>query len=723
MGCSLFLYLALKFELMKNIYFLIIIFSFCFVKLSGQISDGGKPASFANNLKSAVPVMILPHIDNSKLLTEDIENENIGLKPFRFAKTIEINYNTNNSGKWEILENGDKIWQIGFYSEGALSLNVIFSKFKIPIGAKLFIYNENKTEILGAFTNKNQIPTGKLATSIINSNSIIIEYNEPKNAEFSGELEIYKINHGYKLIESFEKDGAYGSSGNCNVDINCTQGSAWQKEKRAVCRIIIGGTNMCSGALINNTLQDGTPFFLTANHCVTQPYDEWVFYFNYESPSCNGPDGLINQTISGCQLKATSSKLDFCLVQLSSNPPLLYKPYYAGWNLAVIPATNTTCIHHPSGDVKKISKDNNSPTISNYGNGYDYNSHWKISQWDLGTTEGGSSGSPLFDANNRIVGSLTGGMAQCGSSVDDYFSRIDLAWNKYSLITEQLKNWLDPNNTGVSSINGFDPYSDVTCDTLTNFTSTDNLMGYNFTTQWGYWSGHNGYGFKEFADRYYTSSTINVHAINMPIARAFSADSLNNYITIKVWDNLNTKPNNVLGSKDVLISDFKKGFWKLIGLHSSVAVTDTFYVGYEIYYNSPVDTFATFIAENRGTSGLNSAYIFNSSWKQFNEISALHTSYGYNILSCNTVNVNELKNKTLEINLFPNPASNFLNIVSSENKNLNINIYNLLGKNVYSKKSVNPISTIDVSELPSGMYIVNVVSENSQISKRIIISR
>ena len=192
---------------------------------------------------------------------------------------------------------------------------------------------------------------------------------------------------------------------------------------------------------------------------------------------------------------------------------------------------------------------------------------------------------------------------------------------------------------------------------------------------------------------------------------------------MKVWDNLNSKPNNELGSKDVLISEFMEGYWANIGFHSTISVIDTFYVGYEVYYNNPVDTFATFIAEDRGTTGTNTAYVFSNSWKQFNEISSLNTAFGFDILLCNFVGVNELKNKSFDFKIFPNPANNILNIVSSENQNLNVNIYNLLGKNVYSENSITPISKINISDLPNGMYIISVVSENSQISKRIVISR
>lgn len=707
---------------MKNRYILLITFIFSFLNIYGQISDGGIPASFNNNLKSSVSLILLPYIDNSRLLTEDAENENSGLKPYRFAKTIEVDYNTNNSGNWDIADSGEKIWRIGFYSENALSLNIIFKKFRIPIGAKLFLYNEDKSQILGAFTNKNQIPTGKLATSIINSNTVIIEYNEPKNAEFKGELEVYKINHGYKPIEWINNDENLNKSGACNVDINCAEGSAWQKEKRAVCKIIMGGTNMCSGSLINNTLQDGTPLVLTANHCSNQPFDEWVFYFNYEHSACNSTDGSTSQSISGCQLKATSTKIDFRLVQLSSSVPINFKPYFAGWTLSTSPSANTSCIHHPGGDVKKISKDFNSQSIGDYGYGYLPDSHWLISQWDIGTTEGGSSGSPLFDSNHRIIGSLTGGQAQCGNSVNDYYSRFDMAWNTYTSSNEQLKYWLDPNNSGVTSLNGYDQYSDLQCDTLSNFKNTDVLTAWITTNKWGFWSGQNEFGFTEFADRFYTQTSKYINGIYLPVCKAFSANE-SNYITIKVWDNLNSKPNNVLGSKEVKINEFTEGLWKFIGFHSSIAVTDTFYVGYEVYYNNPVDTFAVYMTDDRGTSGLNSAYRYFNGWKEFSEISSLHLSFGFDILLCNTVDVNEPDFRLSEIKIYPNPADNKIDILTSMNDVLNVEIYNLLGKKVYSGNFFNPVATIDVTDLACGMYIISVVTKNTQVSKPIVISR
>ena len=52
--------------------------------------------------------------------------------------------------------------------------------------------------------------------------------------------------------------------------------------------------------------------------------------------------------------------------------------------------------------------------------------------WEDGVTEPGSSGSPSFDQNHRIIGQLYGGAAACSGSVNngayDYYGRMDVSW-------------------------------------------------------------------------------------------------------------------------------------------------------------------------------------------------------------------------------------------------------------------------------------------------------
>jgi hypothetical protein len=320
-------------------------------------------------LKKSIPLELMETVDVNKLLLEDTVNNKLKGKPLYFAKNLKVNFNTENSGVWDTLSNGNKIWRLGIKSTGAYSIGITFNKYYLPPNSTVFIYNIDKTQLLGAFTKKNNKQSQILSISPVKGEAIIIEYNEPKKVAFKPLLSINQVAHDYKGIFEYLKikDGQYGLSGVCNVEINCNEGSEWQNEKHSVCRIIINNSELCTGALINNTQNDGKPYLLTANHCIGSENlaEKSIFYFNYENVSCNdtidpNPYSGSIQSLSGSYLKATKDdsvgKLDFSLVELSTMPPIDYKPYYSGWNNDSNPAMKTVCIHHPQGDVKKISK-------------------------------------------------------------------------------------------------------------------------------------------------------------------------------------------------------------------------------------------------------------------------------------------------------------------------------------------------------------------------------
>jgi len=135
-------------------------------------------------------------------------------------------------------------------------------------------------------------------------------------------------------------------------------------------------------------------------------------------------------------------------------------PYYAGWDATGSAPSSSVGIHHPDGDIKKISVDNNLAVSSDFDPDpapYPSNSQWKVVDWDKGTTEGGSSGSPLFDDNSqKIIGQLTGGYAACGNSSSDYYGKFSMSWDYGSSSSSRLKDWLDPNNTGIQQLDGIE---------------------------------------------------------------------------------------------------------------------------------------------------------------------------------------------------------------------------------------------------------------------------
>ena len=253
------------------------------------------------------------------------------------------------------------------------------------------------------------------------------------------------------------------------MNVNCPDGLSWTPQRNSAVMLVSGSSGFCSGALINNTQNDGKPFVLTANHCYSNPAT-WVFRFNWQSTTCSNPATSPSfQSLSGAVLRSRRTPSDFCLVEITGGlvngtVPLDYNPYFAGWdNSGTIPTT-TVSIHHPSGDIKKIAFDDNPATISQAMGSTEANSTWTV-QWDRNTTtEGGSSGSPLFDQNRRIIGQLWGGGASCQNlTAPDYYGRVSSSWQPTgSNSTNQLKFWLDPSSSGAAFIDGFDPNNATT---------------------------------------------------------------------------------------------------------------------------------------------------------------------------------------------------------------------------------------------------------------------
>ena len=414
-----------------------------FTLLVGQVSIESTPKSFSLEQSVDIETQILPAFDIQKFIEEDeMERTSSQQKPYRFANPISVDFNMNTHGTWNINDDGSSIWQFRIESPGAHSLNVIYDRFNIPEGAEFFVYSEDREMVLGAFTNYNHKPHGGFSTAPVVGDVIILEYNEPASPEFSGEISIDIVAHDYRDV-FFNEERGYGDSGSCNNNVNCAVGDDWRDEIRSVAMILTsGGSRLCTGSLVNNTSQDLAPYFLTANHCLGGN-NSWIFMFNYESPSCNNQNGPTNMTVSGSSLLANSSTSDFALLLLNETPPESYNVHYAGWDISGSTPSIPVGIHHPSGDIKKISFDYNN--ASNSGN------YWDVNNWEDGTTEPGSSGSPLFDGvTQRIIGQLYGGTASCTSITYDTYGKTSTSWNL------GMSNYLDPNNTGASFINGID---------------------------------------------------------------------------------------------------------------------------------------------------------------------------------------------------------------------------------------------------------------------------
>lgn len=443
---------------MKKIYaflFALLLSTFSLISY-GQISQGGSPFSFQNPslIKSAMDVKQMPAIDINKLMAEDLLNDQNKDIPWRFGENLYVSYNLNNSGTWDILPKGDKLWRLGIRCQGAYTINLTFDNYYIPSGATLFVYNKDKSQVIGAFTDFNNQSDRVFATTLVKGEEITIEYYEPADAAFHGELSLNRVTHGYRDAYGYAKN--FGTSGSCENNVECPEAASWQDQIKSVCMLVTGGSGFCTGALVNDVNEDGIPYVLTANHCYSSP-SSWIFWFNWQSSTCDNPStSPPYNSISGAVLKAKNAPSDFCLVQMNSTPPASYGVYYAGWNREDVGASSGACVHHPDGDIKKISY-SDSPFTSDTWSGTPPDSHWKV-MWSDGVTEPGSSGSPMFDQNHRIVGQLHGGPSSCTAADKwDFYGKFSMSWDYGTTPETRLQDWLDPANVAGNTINGYDP--------------------------------------------------------------------------------------------------------------------------------------------------------------------------------------------------------------------------------------------------------------------------
>lgn len=453
---------------MKRATTLLLGLTFSFATVAQTFNVGG-PVSFASKLlsdDSKINEHVMPVFDLEKQLDEDLINLTNKVGPFRFGYEHITNYGLQNSGTWQTTDDGDKVWKIKFSSPGALSMNVIFNDFFIPNGASVHLYNKETDMVVGAYTAQNNNVNNMLGSDLIKGEAVVIEYFEPIEVAGQGRLLIGMVVHGYVDINNWYPV-KIGESGTCNKDVVCWDACDWLDEIRSVARIAIGG-GLCTGTLINNTSEDGTPYFLTANHCGPSSMGSAVFKFNYNSTNCssssaNAAGATNGNSVNGSTFKASNAASDFGLIELNSIPPASYEVFYAGWENGGASPQIGVGIHHPSGDVKKLAFDDD-PLTSASGLSSVSNSEWRIEAWERNTTtEGGSSGSGLWDENHHLVGQLHGGQANCSNSINDYYGKFSMSWtgNGSSSSASRLSDWLDPTGTGVTSIDGFDPNGGV----------------------------------------------------------------------------------------------------------------------------------------------------------------------------------------------------------------------------------------------------------------------
>lgn len=240
----------------------------------------------------------------------------------------------------------------------------------------------------------------------------------------------------------------FGSSASCNVNANCPEAISWKDVSKSVVLIFDeNGYQRCSGVLVNNSREDGRPLVLTSNSCLNGHESQWSFAFQYESEGCRSEDPGIRNMLVGAEIISRNDSSDFALLQLLVAPGVMQNAYFAGWSIDSFVSDTLVCFHHPKGDIKKVALSYDSLEV---GGG-----EMIELRWDLGTTETGSIGAPLFNKDGLVVGILSESHSQCSDSAD-LFGLMAAHWHISDHPMLTTKYYLDPDSTNILSLNGRD---------------------------------------------------------------------------------------------------------------------------------------------------------------------------------------------------------------------------------------------------------------------------
>ncbi len=354
-------------------------------------------------------------------------------------QAIELRDSTKSLGEWRTLEDGARVWALTLESPDAEGLRLHCEWGAESGGAQVMVYPEGRPELSeGPYAGP-----GAFWTPTCFGDAVTIECVVPAGdgARISETplLRIDRFAYQYRGLDSLPK-----AAGLCNISLPCHPD--WLETGSAVGGIgSIGYDGMlwCTGTLVTDADPSATlPNFLTANHCVSTPYeaDSVEIYWLYQAESCDGtiPDpATVPRTTGGAQFLVGSNAdygTDVTLLRLNETVP--EGIVHAGFSTLAWPVgQRVICIHHPDGDYKRISfgakSDHGSPTEG--GEHMMPLSRFHEILWNDGTTEPGSSGSALFintpETGQAIIGQLYGGYAACGLPEEpDYYGRFDVSW-------------------------------------------------------------------------------------------------------------------------------------------------------------------------------------------------------------------------------------------------------------------------------------------------------
>ncbi len=644
-------------------------------------------------------------------------------QPCRFAIPVEVSLDPSNSG-FIVRTGGETVWVLPLSSKGALSLNIILSPSDLPDGAYLYVYDREKRVVRGAFTRESASGASSMPVMPVPGDRLVLECHFPGTDIPQKSIGVNQVAHDFMgfFNTGGVKDFYFGRSDDCETDLNCSTNSSYQRASHSVVRLLVAGSELCTGVMVNNSGNEYKAYILTANHCIEDQSKatNTIFVFNYKSPSCGGPDMTNMYTLTGSQLHATNPDIDFTLVELGQFPSIVSRPYFSGWDITSSTPSNTFTLHHPEGDVMKLSIDDNPPITSSYPvEGFVSSGFWRILKWDMGTTEQGSSGAPLFDQNGRLRGTLTGGAATCTDPSNDYYAKLSRMFSITNVASTHLKPWLDPAGTGATIVSGRDPYS-------YNLSRSDTVGGIPVTDPgitdiypspgWGISTGNNSDGLLRYAEYIPFSGTGEIAWLRLQVAASSFLSEIDS-VRFYIWSG-GTQPGSVIASRKLRLNEITGGNVLEVDFGRTIKVTGPFYAGYSVSYRYPLNQSQPQFAVARSAPwpsyAQNTAFFYDGSWNPFTE----HPTYPMPVsLGIKAVIVeNTVLNKIEEpgqgaggLKVFPNPFTSWITFSLQEEgfSGTSLMLFDNMGRVVSAGEYRNVFPGVLTLELPGlapGIY-------------------
>lgn len=653
-------------------------------------------------------------------------------RPMYFANPHETDITPQNSGYYEAMSNGMTLWRVGIASESAVNMNVILEQVSLLPEEIIKIYAPSRPEDAQEVTMMNLSADGVVQSQIVKGDSLIVEYWG--RADCVPQLKITRVNCGFIDVDKkttsggANKVGNVGDSSSCEVDVTCYD--MYNDVKQSICRLIIDGCSYGTGVLINNTSNDGTPYVVTAAHVLlSKTIKTCTADFNFEKPLCK--ENITNRDgehlVSTVELVAYSEVHDMAVLKLGKKPDDGMMPYWAGWELSLSHEGIVHCIHHPKGDVRKVSQGKGVKAATyamdqtNSGLPFVEDNHWLVGEWTMGASEAGSSGSGLFNNDMYLIGFLSGGSSTCSRPYSDYFWRLENCWNIADTLSS-IKSLLDPKGTNVTRCDGAYHYDTDKHEQYFNIAIADPVVGNNNTKYSGYLAGHNGVRTTAIAERYDVGKTIEIKGIYITPRKVMT--TMASSFDIKVWADDNGMPGAELYKKSAVDNaTIKAARLNYVPFDTPLKMDKAFHIGIELEYGSAksdtISVYYTLANNNDGARFKN-----NGVWERYSDVEGEDGLSCDLFIGCKAVVLSGESDDSL------NKASVIkeLNIQRKGDK-LHINgealksatMYDVAGRKVAIHTMIGKGSVIivDMSTVQKGIYLLKITSEHGESTVKV----